>query len=572
MTTAMDINPEAELNAAILGWLQELAPQGLLITDQELRIRSWNHWLEIHGGIKAGEAIGRTIFEVFPEVDVARTENIFKRALKGEVQVVSSALHGCLFPFPSTVRESHFERMQQTARIAPLKAQDELVGTITILEDVTQRDWQTFLMRQQQERDQFLSWALARLLKTEEPEGLLRELFSRLHRLVNAEAYLNYMVEPDGKNVRLHAAEGWTPEQERMLLELEIGEALCGLAAETHQPLIFPRVQESHEPRAEGAKRLGLRAYVAHPLVLGEQLLGVLAFGKFRQENFAPEEVEFLSTVAQYLSIALDRTRREKALRQAQNELRAHAEQLEREVAERTESLRESLKEMESFTYSVAHDLRAPIRFLAGYARALLEDHGEELSAQASSYVNNIQRSAEKMDALTRDLLRYSHVSQEKLRLLAVNVVEIVTELMHGDPILSQDKVLVFEGENFPVIASPVLLRQCLQNLLENAVKFVPPDREPRIVLRLERRPGDILSPGRVRIWVEDNGIGIAPEFQQKVFGIFERVCDPHEYQGTGIGLAIVAKAMQRMGGSYGVESEPGKGSRFWLEFESSEF
>jgi PAS domain S-box-containing protein len=566
---ATETNPEADLNSAILNWLQDLAPQGLLITDQDLRIRTWNRWLEIHSGLKAADIIGTSILEVFPQIDSLRTENIFRQALKGEVQVISSALHGWLFPFPSTVKESHFDRMQQTVRIAPLSANGETVGTITILEDVTERVWQTFLLRQQQERDQFLSWALAYLLKTTEPEHLLNEIFSRLPRVVNAEIYLNCLLNPEEKTMRLHTSGGLTPEQAQIFSNLEAGQHFCGAVASSRKPLVSDNVQQSRAPEAELLKQIGARACASHPLMVGDRLLGTLSVVKTKQDTFAPEEIDFLSTISQYVAIALDRARREKDLHDAQDELRAHAEILEQEVADRTTSLRESLREMESFTYSVAHDLRAPIRFLGGYARALVEDHGHALPQEAQVFVDRIKRSVHKMDELTRDLLRYSHISKEALRMLPVDVEPLAREIIQDQPVLSRPNVVTFQGENIPVLASPVLLRQCLQNLLDNAAKFIPPSVPPSVVVRTELRSAtDVDGRHRVRIWVEDNGIGIAPEFRDKVFGIFERVCDPRQYDGTGIGLAIVAKAMHRMNGSFGVESEPGEGSRFWLELE----
>jgi signal transduction histidine kinase len=225
------------------------------------------------------------------------------------------------------------------------------------------------------------------------------------------------------------------------------------------------------------------------------------------------------------------------------------------------------------------------------------------MPAEAIGFVERIQRSAERMDTLTKDLLRYSRVARERVELTPTRIEEVLDDVMIGlRSQFGKDGLIVYSPLH-PVLAQPMLLQQCLANLVENAAKFVGPGVAPRVIIRTELNeacspihdlkspleaaqaafhpvnsvppgvkgdpnPGAIKSgrPPCVRIWVEDNGIGIAPEYQKKVFGLFERVAESSIYHGTGVGLAIVAKAAQRMRGSCGVESMPGKGSKFWID------
>jgi len=227
--------------------------------------------------------------------------------------------------------------------------------------------------------------------------------------------------------------------------------------------------------------------------------------------------------------------------------------------------LREANEQLEAFSYSVSHDLRGPLRSLKGFAEILMEDYGPQLDETACGYLNKLTSSATRMEQLTRDLLEYSRIVREEMNLEQVSLDKLLNEVMAMNNLLHSSAVEVkVESRLLPVMAQPTLLTQCLSNLLNNAVKFVDAKKKPTINIRTER------NEDRVRIWVEDNGIGIDPAHHKKVFGIFERVGNVKAHEGTGIGLAIVARAVQRMGGHYGLESNLGKGSRFWIELPAA--
>ena len=249
--------------------------------------------------------------------------------------------------------------------------------------------------------------------------------------------------------------------------------------------------------------------------------------------------------------------------RQAEN-LALHNQEQTRQlemIQKLNEDLQEANRELEAFSYTVSHDLRAPLRALKGYTDILLEDYGPKLEATAKEYLSNLERAVVRMDALTRDLLSYSRIVRQQIELEPVCVDAVCREVTAMNPALQPPNTeMVVPPDLLPVRAHPTLLGQCLANLLDNAAKFVAPGVTPRIHVHTEPR-GD-----RVRIWLEDNGIGIDPAHHQKIFGIFERVGNLKTNQGTGIGLAIVARAAQRMGGICGVESSVGNGSRFWIE------
>ncbi len=272
--------------------------------------------------------------------------------------------------------------------------------------------------------------------------------------------------------------------------------------------------------------------------------------------------------IASWAGINLDISalkRTEQALREAKENLARANESLEARVEERTASLREAIAQMEEFSYSVSHDLRAPVRAMQGYATALVEDHGERLDDEAREYLHRIIRGGERMDRLIQDILTYSRLTRQEVQLQTVSLEKLVREILEQYPqLLSSGARIALVGELLSVRAHEASLTQAIANLLNNAVKFTAPGTKPRVRVRTERRGKE------VRLWVEDNGIGIRPEHQHRLFGMFERIHPEQRYEGTGIGLAIVRKAVERMGGTVGVESDGLTGSNFWIDLAAA--
>ena len=246
-------------------------------------------------------------------------------------------------------------------------------------------------------------------------------------------------------------------------------------------------------------------------------------------------------------------------------ELKEHAANLERLVDERTRDLRATNEQLESYVYSIAHDLRAPLRSMIGYSELLMKDHSSALEDNARNYLQRIQGSAEFMDKLLLDLLAFGRAARSEVPPEPVEIRKAWdAALFQCASQIEQIHAQVDTIEPLgTVLAHEATLGQCLANLLGNALKFTAPAVAPRIRFRAEPR-GD-----RLRLWVEDNGIGIPADQQERVFRVFERL-NGSRYAGTGIGLSIVRKGVERMGGNVGVVSSPGQGSRFWIELPRS--
>jgi signal transduction histidine kinase len=225
--------------------------------------------------------------------------------------------------------------------------------------------------------------------------------------------------------------------------------------------------------------------------------------------------------------------------------------------------LQDALSELEHFSYTITHDMRAPLRTMQGFAGMLLSESGNQLSAKSADYLRRITSAADRMDALIGDSLQYAKAVRENPPLRVTDSLRVLRGVLESYPTLQSPRAEIQLVEPLPsIMANEAGLAQCFSNLLDNAVKFVKPGKIPRVRIWAEER-GDWVC-----FWFEDKGIGIPRQYQERIFDMFQQL--DKSYEGTGIGLALVRKTAERLGGTGGVESKPGKGSRFWLRFKKA--
>lgn len=244
--------------------------------------------------------------------------------------------------------------------------------------------------------------------------------------------------------------------------------------------------------------------------------------------------------------------------KQAEQELERHRNHLEELVEERTTQLKSANLELDSFCHSVSHDLRAPLRYLDGFAGLLMSNCRQDLPEEGQRYVDIIASSARKMGVLIDDLLKFSRTSRQEMSLQRVNMDLALREALAPVQSASQARIIEWKiGELSPVGGDHNLLRQVWANLLENAVKYTGKKDAARIEIGCEERGKEIVFS------IRDNGAGFDPRYADKLFGVFQRLHRPEEFEGTGIGLATVHRIVSRHGGRVWAESSVGQGATF---------
>jgi len=354
------------------------------------------------------------------------------------------------------------------------------------------------------------------------------------------------------------------------------GSGIYAFVMSSNRPLRLTQAELEAHPRfrhfgqAKG-KHPPLRGLLAVPLIgRGGKNLGLIMLSDKAEGDFSESDEAVVVQLAQMASVAIENSQLYAAAeyeiqerKKAESEVRQLNSRLEARVRERTSELEETVKNLDSFAYSVAHDFRAPLRAVSGFSDVLLEDYaGKPLDSEAQDYLRRMAASAQKMDTLIMDLLTYSRLTRSQVHLEPLNTDSLVVGVLeqHRD-VLRERKANIRVEENLPpVLGNYEMLNHALSNLVTNTITFVAPGVQPRVRIWAETR-GE-----RVRLWVEDNGIGIPPEYHERVFGIFQRLNPSDVFPGTGIGLSIARAAVSRMGGQVGVESHVGQGSRFWIE------
>lgn len=412
------------------------------------------------------------------------------------------------------------------------------------------------------ERLQLISDAALSRLSLSELTG---EMLDRVCKVVDADCAVLCMLRDNELHVDRASGISIPPGK---VVQFQVGGPIHR-AAFDRKIVVIDNAVDSQIPIQELRREMG--ALIIMPLTAGEKAIGVLIAGRRTARPFADQDRDLLSLVADRIALSLDRANAYEAERSARKLAETHADEvktlnteLEARVRLRTSELEVANKELEAFSYSVSHDLRAPLRTVDGFSLALEEDYGTGLDDTARNYLQRIRASVQHMGNLIDALLQLSRITRADLNRETVDVTamgsEIMREIEQQDP---SRKIDVTIQPGLKAVADPRLLRVALQNLLGNAVKFTARTPDAKIFLGQQ--------PDSKAFYVRDNGAGFDMQYADKLFTAFQRLHGDREFRGSGIGLATVARVIRRHHGDIHAKGDVGKGATFWFTLDEPE-
>ncbi|MEW6635417.1 MAG: PAS domain S-box protein [Actinomycetota bacterium] len=390
------------------------------------------------------------------------------------------------------------------------------------------------------------------LIERLEPADLLHSLLERTGKLLGTPHGFVCLADATGQRLEVRLGSGIFAGY--VGYGIRPGEGLAGRVYRDGEPLVVGDydVWEDRLPTLEA----GVRAIAGVPLRSQRRVVGVLELAYLDEgREFGPDEMALLSRFAALASVALDSVRLYEA---AQRELEARR-RAEMELARLVEDLRRSNAELEQFAYVASHDLQEPLRMVASYTQLLARRYRGRLDETADEFIGYAVDGAERMQALINDLLTYSRVGTRGKPLAPADANAAFAAARDNLSVTIRETGAQVRAESLPIVlGDEIQLVQLFQNLISNAIKFRR-EEPPRVRVAARRRDGEWLFS------VSDNGVGIERQYAERIFVIFQRLHNRSEYGGTGIGLAVCKKIVERHGGRIWVESEPGRGSTFYF-------
>jgi len=540
------VNGPVSRTDALLAVIVETALNAIVAMDQDGCVTQWNRRAEQLFGWSRDEALGEPVAELIipPQYRAAHRAGLARYRRTGVGTVLGQVLNitavkrdGTEFPVELSISPA-WRRGEEIAFVAFVRddterARAEQLRTMQFT--VTRAIAEAMSLDEMADRvlagiGTTLGWEVGGLWLVDEPAGLLRHRVAWVAEGSDATAF-----------IRTSRATAFAP-----------GAGVPGRVWSEHAAVAVPDVAvDDNFPRQHAAIACGLHGAVGFPVSHGAQVTGVFEF--FSREVRPPNEqlLGVMSDIGSQIGQFVQR-------RHLEEEMRQLNEDLERRVAARTEALEASNQELEAFSYTVSHDLRAPLRAVHSFARILTDDHADELSPDARRHLGVITQNATQMGRLIDGLLAYSRVGRQAVRRADVDTERVVRRALEQlRPDTEGRDLEISIGELPPCRSDPLLVEQVFTNLLANAIKFTR-GRTPALVevgSRTDPRTGELIYQ------VRDNGVGFDMRYANKLFGVFTRLHRADEFEGTGVGLAIVQRIVQRHGGRVIADSTVGVGT-----------
>ncbi len=514
-----------------------ISPEGILMTI--------NPEFEPLTGWSVKEWLGKSFTELVHPDDLPKAINVFQKILSGE-KVEAYELR--------IITKSGEYRIGEFTP-SPSKSGDKIVGALGIARDITERKRAEEEIKLTNKELETINKTIVTSASTLDLNVILEKVMDEAILVVGLEGGTICLINPDN-TFDLAVERGASQEtiEDLSKHKIKIGDCLCGNCAKECKPLILQTKEEVLEyATREVLRGEDIRFHAAFPFVVGEKCVGVLCVFTRTDKKPTQRNLKLLESIVTQTAIAIENAR-------LYEEVKKYTSQLEKIVSDRTAELQTANKELEAFSYSVSHDLRAPLRAIDGFSRILSEDYEKVLDDEGKRLLNIVRTGTKKMDQLISDLLNLSRVGRTDMQKNSIDMRVLARSIYYEVVPADIREKFTFSVKSLPeAYGDSGLIRQVWINLISNAIKFTLPKSRRRIEIgfRVE---------GALNIYyVKDNGVGFNPEYSHKLFNVFQRLHSVEEFEGTGVGLAIVHRIIHRHGGKVWAEGKVDKGATFYF-------
>ena len=392
------------------------------------------------------------------------------------------------------------------------------------------------------------------LVTIKSSHDIIQKVLKAIHEIIGYQRVVFFLYDEKKQSLEIDATFGFHEDTQLMIKEKlgfspVINQSLAGISAKSRQVINIP---DTTADKRWITIDESIRSALFIPVQFEENLIGVLGLYSSELDAFSQNENDVVS-LANSLAISIINNQTQEKMLQLNLEL-------EDRIKERTSQLQTSNNDLEAFAYSVSHDLRAPLRAITGYSIILMEDCEKSLNEDGIKYLGLINQNAQRMDKLITDLLALSKVSLSDKKYSTVDMFAMTSGIISEIVPPERKKEITFEVDPLPeVYADPTLIRQVWTNLILNAIKYS--GRKDHPMIRIQARDNEQL----IAFSVEDNGIGFNQEIAQNLFQPFQRLFTEDEFEGTGIGLTIVKRIVERHGGKVWAEGKQNQGAKFYF-------
>ncbi len=526
--------------------LIDQSPDGIFIIDLTGKFLSVNNAMLQNLKFSNEEFLSMNIRDIIPKDYLTLHENRLLRILAGE---------SINEPGEYLIKGKDGKEYFVEVVSAPYFEKNKIIGLQGIARDITERKRAEEEIKLANEELNTLNKIILASTSALDLNFILDKVMDDALQVVGLEGGTICLINPD-YTFDLVIERGASQEtiEDLSRHKVKIGDCLCGNCAKECKPLILQTKEEVLEyATREVLRGEDIRFHAAFPFVIGGKCVGVLCVFTRTDKKPLERNLKLLESITSQISLSIENAR-------LYEEVKKYTLQLEHIVSERTTELQVANKELEAFSYSVSHDLRAPLRAIDGFSLALLEDYSDKLDKEAKHHLQRVRNGAVEMDLLINDLLNLSRLSRRELIRGSVDMSKIVKSIK--DKLIASEpgRVVKFTiADDVHVLGDGNLLKIVMDNLINNAWKFTSKKKTAKIEF------GVLEKEDKKVYYIKDNGVGFDMKYADKLFSPFQRLHRKEDYPGTGIGLATVRRIISRHGGSIWAESELGKGATFYF-------